>query len=222
MVAACKLRRAQTAGRGRSPLCRAHGADAGALAATLPVTDRAAAAGGDRQGQGPAADRGDRRSWPCRRVQHVVGRPPAAARRWKPRAKPSRSWPSAARGATTCGGNCAAGSSAIQLTPAGSRSNSPTRRTSPSACDGDAGGWRVRRRDAVYNRFQSVIAQVVTEQQLIPAPAPQQTRRRRPRCAIYEFEPDEETILASCCRRRWRCRFTARCWRVRPASMARA
>ena len=49
----------------------------------------------------------------------------------------------------------------------------------------------------VYNRFRSVISQVVTEQQIIPAPVPEQDGDEQggPR-AMYEFEPDEETILA--------------------------
>jgi F-type H+-transporting ATPase subunit gamma len=47
----------------------------------------------------------------------------------------------------------------------------------------------------VYNRFQSVISQVVTEQQLVPAPAPTEIDAGE-QGAIYEYEPDEETILA--------------------------
>jgi F-type H+-transporting ATPase subunit gamma len=50
----------------------------------------------------------------------------------------------------------------------------------------------------VYNQFHSVISQVVTEQQLIPLPMPADENVEQdtgPR-AIYEFEPDEETILA--------------------------
>jgi F-type H+-transporting ATPase subunit gamma len=49
----------------------------------------------------------------------------------------------------------------------------------------------------VYNRFKSVISQVVTAQQLIPLPMPSDENEEGtgPR-AIYEFEPDEETILA--------------------------
>jgi F-type H+-transporting ATPase subunit gamma len=46
----------------------------------------------------------------------------------------------------------------------------------------------------VYNRFQSVIAQIVTEQQLVPAPVPEGGAEAVGE-AIYEFEPDEETIL---------------------------
>jgi F-type H+-transporting ATPase subunit gamma len=48
----------------------------------------------------------------------------------------------------------------------------------------------------VYNRFQSVIVQVVTEQQIIPAPPPPEGESVDTGGAIYEFEPDEETILA--------------------------
>ncbi len=48
----------------------------------------------------------------------------------------------------------------------------------------------------VYNRFQSVIAQIVTEQQIIPAPPPPAGETLDTSGAIYDFEPDEETILA--------------------------
>ena len=48
----------------------------------------------------------------------------------------------------------------------------------------------------VYNRFQSVIAQVVTEQQIIPAPPPPEGETADAGGAQYDFEPDEETILA--------------------------
>jgi F-type H+-transporting ATPase subunit gamma len=48
----------------------------------------------------------------------------------------------------------------------------------------------------VYNRFKSVIAQIPTEMQIIPLPVPEakedDSKEAR---AVYEFEPDEETIL---------------------------
>ena len=48
----------------------------------------------------------------------------------------------------------------------------------------------------VYNRFKSVIAQIPTELQIIPLPIPEQTEDTTQGArAIYEFEPDEETIL---------------------------
>jgi F-type H+-transporting ATPase subunit gamma len=47
----------------------------------------------------------------------------------------------------------------------------------------------------IYNRFQSVISQVVTEQQLIPAPPANDTAGSDGSAALPEFEPDEETIL---------------------------
>ena len=47
----------------------------------------------------------------------------------------------------------------------------------------------------IYNRFQSVIAQVVTEQQLIPVPPATDAAGADASAALPEFEPDEETIL---------------------------
>jgi len=50
----------------------------------------------------------------------------------------------------------------------------------------------------VYNQFRSVISQVTVETRLVPAPMPEgaQTADAGGAQAIYEFEPDEETILA--------------------------
>jgi F-type H+-transporting ATPase subunit gamma len=48
----------------------------------------------------------------------------------------------------------------------------------------------------IYNRFQSVIAQVVTEQQLIPVPVVTDAASGDASAALPEFEPDEETILS--------------------------
>ena len=50
----------------------------------------------------------------------------------------------------------------------------------------------------IYNRFHSVISQIPTATQLIPTPMPEQKQDDTPAAqrATYEFEPDEETILA--------------------------
>lgn len=48
----------------------------------------------------------------------------------------------------------------------------------------------------VYNRFQSAIAQIVTRQTLIPLPVPAAEEKKDASGAIYEFEPSEEAILA--------------------------
>ncbi len=48
----------------------------------------------------------------------------------------------------------------------------------------------------VYNRFRSVISQIVTEQQLVPAPVTAGEDGAAPGGASFDFEPDEETILA--------------------------
>jgi F-type H+-transporting ATPase subunit gamma len=48
----------------------------------------------------------------------------------------------------------------------------------------------------IYNRFQSVISQVVTRQTLIPLSVPAAEEKKDAYGAIYEFEPSEEAILA--------------------------
>jgi F-type H+-transporting ATPase subunit gamma len=49
----------------------------------------------------------------------------------------------------------------------------------------------------VYNRFKSAMTQIVTRQQLIPPPAPEASEATASMGgAVYEFEPDEATILA--------------------------
>ena len=50
----------------------------------------------------------------------------------------------------------------------------------------------------VYNRFHSVISQIPTETRLIPLPEPKEPAvdEKGGAQAVYEFEPDEETILA--------------------------
>ena len=48
----------------------------------------------------------------------------------------------------------------------------------------------------VYNQFKSVIAQIPTEMQIIPLPPPKVAADADQGArAVYEFEPDEETIL---------------------------
>ncbi len=49
----------------------------------------------------------------------------------------------------------------------------------------------------VYNRFRSVIAQVPTAQQLIPAMLPEAGEGTTQSGALYEYEPGEEEILAT-------------------------
>jgi F-type H+-transporting ATPase subunit gamma len=48
----------------------------------------------------------------------------------------------------------------------------------------------------VFNRFKSAMTQIVTLQQLIPFAAPARTEETAGG-AVYEFEPDEETILSA-------------------------
>ena len=48
-----------------------------------------------------------------------------------------------------------------------------------------------------FSRFRSVIAQIPTAQQLIPAELPAAEASTTNNGVVYEYEPDEETILAS-------------------------
>ncbi|MFQ5347936.1 MAG: F0F1 ATP synthase subunit gamma [Rhodothalassiaceae bacterium] len=58
----------------------------------------------------------------------------------------------------------------------------------------DEGGFDVAL--LFYARFKSALTQVPTEQQLIPVPLPEADATSALGDAIYEFEPDEEDILA--------------------------
>ena len=75
----------------------------------------------------------------------------------------------------------------------------------------------------IYNRFRSVISQIVTEQQLIPAP-PHDRKARRSTSAVRPTSSSrtKRPSWRGSCHRRWRCRCSARCWKALPASMARA
>ncbi len=48
----------------------------------------------------------------------------------------------------------------------------------------------------VYNRFKSAMTQIVTAQQIIPLPAPREEDMPDLGGAVYEYEPDEQEILA--------------------------
>lgn len=46
-----------------------------------------------------------------------------------------------------------------------------------------------------FSRFESVISQIPTEQQIVPAKAPEGTQEGASSAAIYDYEPSEEEIL---------------------------
>jgi F-type H+-transporting ATPase subunit gamma len=58
----------------------------------------------------------------------------------------------------------------------------------------DAGEFDVA--SVIYNRFKSAMTQIVTNQQIIPPPAPEASAAPVGGGAVYEFEPEEEEILA--------------------------
>ncbi len=74
----------------------------------------------------------------------------------------------------------------------------------------------------IYNRFQSVISQVVTEQQLIPVPADKDAAgadasRRVAGVRAGRGNHPQPPVAAGA----WRTDVYARCWKAPPASMAR-
>lgn len=49
----------------------------------------------------------------------------------------------------------------------------------------------------IYNRFKNVLTQIVTLQKIIPVPMPEKDENAQKQAvAVYEFEPDEDAILA--------------------------
>ena len=136
MVAASKLRRAQQQAEMARPYAHSHAAHAEhAGRVGRRSAERAADAGGHRQGSGASADRGHRRSRFGGRVQFLdrTGRRARGRARWRRRARPSKSWRSGARAAIICGANSPAGSPAIFPMPANGGSNTPTPRNWPNA-----------------------------------------------------------------------------------------
>ena len=80
----------------------------------------------------------------------------------------------------------------------------------------------------VYNRFHSVISQIPTEMQLVPhaAPGAQDEERRAEdnpagRRRSTSSSRTRRPSSRGCCRRTSRSRSIARCWRTRPGSTAR-
>ena len=202
MVAASKLRRAQQQAEAARPYAERMERMLDALAAAVAgVADRAAAAGGHRQGPGASADRGDRRSRPGRRVQHHVGRadPHRSRGGWRREGKTVKILAVGRKGRDYLRRELASRIVGdITYRRQASGSSSPTRRTIAERITAMLDGRRVRCRTVIYNRFHSVIAQVVDRAAADPGAAAEgRGRRRTPAGAIYEFEPDEETILAA-------------------------
>ena len=199
MVAASKLRRAQSAGGSRPALCRADGADAVALAATVqgsPTAPQLLAGTGKDQTHlliAVTADRGLAGAFNTnigrmtrnlarklesegKTVKILAGRPQGSRLPTPRDGRPHRS--------------------ATSAMPA-RRTSSSSMRGYRQARDGMMASGEFDVCTIVYNRFRSVISQVVDEQRLVPAPMPEGAKTADTGArAIYEFEPDEETILA--------------------------
>ena len=130
MVAASKLRRAQAQAEASRPYAERMERMLRALAASvsdMPNAPPLLAGTGKDQNYllvPVTADRGLAGAF-----NSNIGRLPARLRAaWRPRARRSRSWPSDARAAITCGANLPAASLARSATRASAASNSPTPR----------------------------------------------------------------------------------------------
>ena len=223
MVSASKLRRAQAQAEAARPYAERMERMLRALAASVSDMPNAPALlAGTGKDQTyllvpVTADRGLAGAF-----NSSIGRPRV---RWragsKPRARRSRSFRSAARDATTCVANWPAASPATSAMPASGALNSPTPRSRrPHHRHADAGEIDVC--ILVYNRFRSVISQVVTEEQLIPAPPPPEAKRSTSAAPATNSSPTRRPSWRGCCRKRSPSSCIARCWKVRPASTARA
>ena len=188
------------------------------------TAERAAAAGRHRQGPGAPADPGDRRSRPGRRVQrqHRARHAHAGAPAGGAKARRSRSSPSAARGATTCAANSAsrivgdisyAGKRRIEFADAEEIGQRITAML-------DAG--EIRR---LHGDLQPLpFGDLADRHRAAADPRAAAAGRRGDRPAAAPATSSSRTRKPSwraCCRRRWRSRSTARCWKVPPASTAR-
>ena len=188
--------------------------------------DRAEAAGRHRRGPGASADRRHRRPRPGRRLQ----------RQHRPRRRATSARQLEAEGKT------------VKILAVGRKGRDYLRRELASRIVGDisyAGkqAHRLRRRrrrsrtrvtamleagefdvcTLIYNRFQSVISQIVDRAAADPgAAAGTAARARTPARALpTSSSRTRRPSWRGCCRRTWRSRSTARCWKAPPASTAR-
>ena len=167
------------------------GADAGARR-------RPAAARRNRRRQDPPPGRLHRRARPLRRLQHLdrPARPRPCAAAARPRARRSRSSASARRATTRSAASTPSRSSrSSTFAPSsGCRSSMPTRSARRCWRCSIAGEFDVA--TIFYAEFRSVISQVPTAQRLIPAQVDAEAGAAPAESVLYEYEADEESILA--------------------------
>ena len=76
----------------------------------------------------------------------------------------------------------------------------------------------------IYNKFKSAIEQTVTRLQLLPFAvegADEDAEASDEAGSAYEYEPDEEAVLKTCCHAMWRFRCTMACWKMQRRNMVR-
>ncbi len=223
MVAASKLRRAQTAAEAARPYAEKMDAvisNIASAAAGSPGAPPLLTGTGKNQVHLLLVCTGERGL--SRRLQFLDRAPGARARQYADgrRARKSNSSASAAR-ATSSSAACSTSRSSSTSTCAQCASSASTMpRTSRKKVIArfEAGEFDVC--TLFYSRFQSVIAQVPTAQQIIPleVETPDSKAQSRPPTNTSRRKTRSSPI---CCRAISRCRFSARCWRTTPRSTAR-
>ena len=198
MVAASKLRRAQAAAEAARPYAERMEKVLGNIAgARRPTRLGADAAGRHRQRPGASAGRLHRRARPVRRVQLVdrAARARARQRADGARARRSRSSASAARATSSCAAQFAKQIiERVELRGVRTLGFEQCRRRSPSKIIAlfEEGEFDVA--TLFFSRFKSVIARSRPRSR-----SSRRCSRRRPTtapAAVYEYEPDEDEILA--------------------------
>ena len=224
MVAASKLRRAQAQAEAARPYAERMERMLRALAASVADMPNAppllAGTGKDQTCLlvPVTADRGLAGAFNANIGRHTR----TLARRLEAQGKTVKILPSAARGATICAANSPAASRSTSPMPASGASSSPTPRRSRSRITAMLDAGEIDVCILIYNRFRSVISQIVTEQQLIPAPPPPEGEAHRPgrrhlRVRAGRGDHPGPAAAAGAGDRR----SIARCWKAPPASTAR-
>ncbi len=224
MVAAAKLRRAQMAAEAARPYAERMGAVLANVAGGVTGEQRPAPARRHRQGRRASARRLHGRARPVRRVQ-LLDRPP------RPRPRQRR---------------CMAQGKTVKILCVGKKGYDVLRRQFATAdhrpdraAQRPHAGLRHRRHDRparssalfdagefdvatiFFSRFRSVIAQIPTAQQMIPAEIPEAAAPTGAQRVLRIRARGERDPRRRCCRATSRCRCSGRCSRTPRPSRAR-
>ena len=219
MVAAAKLRRAQEAAEAARPYSQRMAAVLANIAQASAARRSARAAGRHRQGPGASSGRLTSERGLCGGFNSQIARLARDhARKLLAPGKTVKILTVGKKGHDSC----AATSATLIIEPSTCARSSASASTNAQRHRPQGHGAvrrrRVRHLHAVLHRFQSVIAQIPTAQQLIPA-----TSARSPASAggLRIRAGSRRRFSTTCCRATSPCRSSGRCWKMSPASWAR-